>query len=387
MELDVAMVDHALTTTRAVRRRLDLDRDVNDQIILDCIDVAEQAPTGGNTGSRRWIVVRDQATKNTIAEHYLAAGGNWVVETAERLEGSSHPNATMMQGAKFLAENLARVPVLAILTIVGRHDSSGRPGLFDSVIQAGWSFQVALRARGLGSTWTTMFLGEADAIAELLAIPEDVTQIALFPVAYTIGTEFSPSKKRFPAKEITYFDRYGRTIAGDRSEPASLADEHGVVVETDIDAPVDRVWELVSDINMAAEFSEEFQGAVWDDPPETPGLGSTFTGSNRHASGGEWQVRSWITHYEEQRQFGWVVADPESPGAQWRFDIEQVPGGTRLRFLLTIGPGESGISRPIEAMPDKEPRILANRQDEHRANMLATVAGVKNLAEASAQLQ
>jgi len=381
MDLDTAMVDHALMTTRAVRRRLDLDREVDDQVILDCIDVAEQAPTGGNTGSRRWIVIRDQATKDAIAEHYLAAGGSWVVETADRLEGSDHPNATMMQGAKYLAENLARVPVLVIPTIIGRHDNSGRPGLFDSVIQAGWSFQVALRARGLGSTWTTMFLGEAHAIAELLDIPDDVTQIALFPVAYTIGTGFSPSKRRFPAKEITYFDRYGRTIAGQRSVPASLSDEHGVVVETDIDASTERVWEIVSDINMAAEFSEEFQGAVWDDPQSPPGVGSTFTGSNRHPAIGEWQVRSWITHHEEPRQFGWAVADPESPGAQWRFDIEQVPGGTRLRFLLTLGPGPSGLSVPIEAMPDKEPRILANRQDGHQANMLATVAGVKSLAE------
>jgi len=381
MDLDPAMIDHALTTTRAVRRRLDLGREVDDQVILDCIDVAEQAPTGGNTGSRRWIVIRDQRTKDAIAEHYLAAGGSWVVETAERLEGTDHPNATMMQGAKHLAENMARVPVLVIPTIIGRHDNSGRPGLFDSVIQAGWSFQVALRARGLGSTWTTMFLSKADAIAELLDIPDNVTQIALFPVAYTIGTDFSPSKKRYRAKEITYFDRYGRTIAGQRSEPASLSDEHGIVVEIDIDAPAERVWRIVSDINMAAEFSEEFQGAVWDDPGSPQGVGSTFTGTNKHAAVGEWQIRSWITHYEEPRQFGWVVADPESPGAQWRFDIEQVPGGTRLRFLLTIGPGPSGISVPIQAMPDKESRILANRQDEHRANMLATVAGVKSLAE------
>ena len=358
MDLDTAMIDHALMTTRAVRRRLDLDRDVDDQVILDCIDVAEQAPTGGNAGSRRWIVVRDQATKDAIADHYRSAGGNWVIETAERLEGSDHRNATMMQGAKFLAENLARVPVLVIPTILGRHDNSGRPGLFDSVIQAGWSFQVALRARGLGSTWTTMFLGEAPAVAELLGIPDDVTQIALFPVAYTVGTDFSPSKKRYPAREITYFDRYGRTIGGQRSEPASLGDEHGVVVEIDIDASADQVWEIVSDINMAARFSDEFQGAVWDDPDSEPGVGSTFTGSNQHDAIGEWQAQSWITSYDQPNQFGWAVADPASPGAQWRFDIEQIPGRSRLRFLMTIGPGPSGLTGAIEAMPDKEPRFL-----------------------------
>ena len=92
------MVDHALTTTRGVRQRLDFDREVDDQIILDCIDVAEQAPTGGNNGSRRWMIIRDQATKDRMAELYLSAGVDWVIETAKRLEGSGHHNQQLMQG-------------------------------------------------------------------------------------------------------------------------------------------------------------------------------------------------------------------------------------------------------------------------------------------------
>ena len=223
------LVDHALMTTRGVRRRLDFDRPVDDQTILDCIDVAEQAPTGGNNGSRRWMIIRDQATKDRMAELYLSAGVDWVIETAKRLEGTGHQNEQLMNGARHLGENIARTPALVIPTIMGTHDGSGRPGLFDSVIQSAWSFMVALRSRGLGTVWTTMYLNEADAVAELLELPDDVTQICLFPVAYTIGTDFKPTSRRYPAREIAYFDRYGHTRPGDGRV--------GAVAETDIKAP------------------------------------------------------------------------------------------------------------------------------------------------------
>ncbi|MEL6891747.1 MAG: nitroreductase family protein [Actinomycetota bacterium] len=242
----VEVVDHALTTTRAVRMRLDLERSVDDQVLLDCIDVAEQAPTGGNLGSRRWMIVRDQPTKDRLAELYLAAGGSWVIETAERLEGTDHPNARMMQGAKRLAESIASMPALVIPTILGRHDGSGRPGLFDSVIQSAWSFMVALRSRGLGSVWTTMYLGEADAVAELLDLPDDVTQICLFPVAYTKGVDFSASPRRHPARDITYFDRFGQTRPS-ADDPALVE----VVAEADVKVRPDVVRSAIADSELA----------------------------------------------------------------------------------------------------------------------------------------
>ena len=242
----VDIVDHALTTTRAVRMRLDLERPVDDQVLLDCIDVAEQAPTGGNMGSRRWMIIRDQSTKDRLAELYLAAGGGWVIETADRLDGTDHPNARMMQGAKRLAENIASMPALVIPTIIGRHDGSGRPGLFDSVIQSAWSFMVALRSRGLGSVWTTMYLGQADAVAELLELPDDVTQICLFPVAYTKGVDFSPSRRRHPARDITYFDRFGQTRP--KADAPTLIE---VVAETDVKVRPDVVRAAIADSELA----------------------------------------------------------------------------------------------------------------------------------------
>ncbi|MEL6983278.1 MAG: nitroreductase family protein, partial [Actinomycetota bacterium] len=154
-DLDVASVDGALTTTRAVRLRLDLERPVDQEVILDCIDVAEQAPSGGNQGSRRWIVVRDPELKARLAELYMESAGQWMIEARDRIADTDHPQRRVMASAAHLAEHLAEVPAIVIPTIIGEHDGSGRPGLFDSVIQSVWSFCVALRARGLGTAWTT----------------------------------------------------------------------------------------------------------------------------------------------------------------------------------------------------------------------------------------
>ena len=378
------VVDHALMTTRGVRTRLDFEREVDDQAILDCIDVAEQAPTGGNNGSRRWIVIRDQEVKDRMAELYLSAGVEWVIKKAEELEGTGHQNEKLMAGAKRLGENIQHTPALVIPTILGRHDGTGRPGLFDSVIQSAWSFMVALRARGLGTVWTTMFLNEAKAVKELLALPDEVTMIALFPVAHTIGTEFSPTSRRYPAREITYFDKWGRTLAEGRSEPRSMADGPGQVVEVDIKASPEIVWRLISDPTTPAEFSEELQAASWDDPAAEPAVGSTFTGHNKHPFVGEWQITCHVAEWGPLRAFAWHANDMDAPAAKWRFTLEKVPGGSRLRFHMRLGPGRSGLTPMIENDPASEPSIIAFRQDDHRVNMERTVGGIKAKAEAIA---
>jgi nitroreductase len=148
MDIDPRHVDEVLTTTRAVRRRLDLERPVDNQLLLDCIDLAEQAPTGGNLGSRRWLIVRDQAVKDQLGELYAQTALPFMSAAAERLRGTGHPQEQVMASAEYLAQHLAEVPAIVIPTIIGRHDGNGRPGLFDSVIQAAWSFCLALRARG-----------------------------------------------------------------------------------------------------------------------------------------------------------------------------------------------------------------------------------------------
>ena len=117
MELDPKSVDYVLSTTRSVRLRLDFDRPVDPQIILDCIDIAEQAPTGGNIGSRRWIVITDHKKKAQISDLYLKSAGNWMIAARDRLSGTGHPNERMFISAAGLAENLERAPAIVIPTI------------------------------------------------------------------------------------------------------------------------------------------------------------------------------------------------------------------------------------------------------------------------------
>ena len=378
----IASVDAALTTTRAVRRRLDLERPLDHQIILDCIDVAEQAPSGGNQGSRRWIVVRDQKIKERLADLYRESAGNWMIETRDRLAGTGHPNEKVMASAAHLAEHLAEVPVIVIPTIIGVHDGSGRPGLFDSVIQSVWSFCVAARARGLGTAWTTAILTRSDDVAELLSIPEGMTQIAMIPVAWTRGTDFRRAP-RYPARTITYVDRFAHTWERGPSNPPRHADGPGAVVEVDIDAPPSTVWKYLTDIGFGSNFSEEFTGARWAEGFDGPAIGARFIGSNSHPAIGQWEVPCFVDRCNEPTEFGWVTSDPDNPGARWHFEAAAIAGATRLRYSVILGPGPSGITAAIESMPEKEPRILARRIDEHRVNMTKVVEGIKAAAEAA----
>ncbi len=383
MDIDVASVDHALSTTRAVRLRLDLERPVDHQIVLDCIDIAEQAPSGGNQGSRRWIVVRDPEVKRRIADLYLEAAGRWMIEARDRLSGTGHPQERVMASAAHLAEHLAEVPVIVIPTIIGVHDGSGRPGLFDSVLQSVWSFCVALRARGLGTSWTTAILGKQGELMELLDVPAGTTPVAMIPVAWYTGSDFRRAP-RYPARDITYVDRFGHTWERGPGDPPSIADGPGTAVEVDIDASVEAVWPYVTDIGFGARFSEEFTGARWADGFDGPTVGARFIGSNTHEAIGEWEVPCFVDRYEEGREFGWVTSDPDNPGARWRFELSSIAGATRLRYVLRLGPGPSGITAVIGRMPELEPRILARRIDEHRANMTRVVEGIKAAAEGGA---
>lgn len=378
MNIDHAQVDAVLATTRAVRKRLDLERPVDNQLLLDCIDLAEQAPTGGNLGSRRWIVVRDRAVKEQLAEVYRDTAGSFMASTAERLRGTGHPQEKVMSSAAYLVDHLAEVPAIVIPTIIGRHDGGGRPGLFDSVLQAAWSFCLALRARGLGSTWVTAALQDEARVKEILGIPAHMTEIVLLPVAWTKGTDFKRAT-RLPARDITYFDRFGATSQEGPGESLSFADGPGIIAEADIDAPLAAVWALVTDINVPARFSTEFLGAEW--AGDERGVGAVFHGRNQHSAIGEWTVPCYVDTFEEGRAFGWRTSDPEQPGARWRFDLDASVGRTRLRFSYVIGPGGSGTSRAIEMNPGKEARVLRRRLGEVQDNMERTVQGIRSLAE------
>jgi hypothetical protein len=151
-----------------------------------------------------------------------------------------------------------------------------------------------------------------------------------------------------------------------------------------IDAPAAVVWDLVTDINMPARYSDEFKGAEWIDGATHPEVGAQFQGSNAHPALGAWQTTCTVIECEPERSFAYVNGDPEAPMATWRFRLE--PAGEQVRLIQSaqIGPARSGLSIAIDAMPHKEQRIIARRLQEFQANMAANLTGVKDLAEASA---
>lgn len=210
---DLAETDRLLATTRAVRKRLDFERPVEREVILDCIRLSQQAPTGSNQQTWRWLVVTEQETKNALAEWYRTGGGAYL-SAARGSFGDDTPAQLrrVVDSAAFLAENLERVPVLVIPCIKGR-PMDGAPAAMvaaqmGSIFPAVWSFQLALRARGLGSCLTSFHLAFERDAAALLGIPEDVMQVALLPVAYTKGTEFKPAE-RPPPETIVHWERWG----------------------------------------------------------------------------------------------------------------------------------------------------------------------------------
>ena len=207
--MDIATVDELLTTTRSVRKRLDLTRPVGRDVILECIRLAMQAPTASNAQDWRWMVVTDADKRAAIADIYRSIGAQYL---AYAVDTESDPQTKRVyQSAMSLTDTLAQVPVHVIPCLEQRIDGAElgiAAAAWASIIPAGWSFLLALRSRGLGSVWTTMHLFKEKEVAELLGIPATVTQAALFPVAYTIGTDFRPAS-RPPAETITYWDSWG----------------------------------------------------------------------------------------------------------------------------------------------------------------------------------
>jgi uncharacterized protein YndB with AHSA1/START domain len=152
------------------------------------------------------------------------------------------------------------------------------------------------------------------------------------------------------------------------------ADGPTVTVDLLIDAPPERVWALVTDIDLPARFSSEFQGATWIDE-------TTFRGRNHHDAIGDWETMCFVVERDEPRVFAYAVSDAANPSATWRFTLTPEGAGTRVAHGMRMGPAPSGLSPAIAAMPDKEDRIIARRLDEHRFNMLATLEGIKGVAE------
>jgi uncharacterized protein YndB with AHSA1/START domain len=168
-------------------------------------------------------------------------------------------------------------------------------------------------------------------------------------------------------------------------QPAELRYADGPTTEAGlyIDAPPEAVWALVSDIQTPARFSSEFDGAEFIDGAAGPAVGARFVGRNHHAAAGAWETVCEIVECEPGVRFGWVVGPTDFPSSHWRFELSPEGTGTRVTQWMRMGPAPSGINIAIEAMPDKESRILRRRLGEHLANMEANLQGIKALLESA----
>jgi len=212
---DLAAVDHVLTTTRSVRKRLDLTRPVDPKVIEEAIEVALQAPTGSNVQGWHFVVVTDPEKKKAIADLYRKGADRYANRSRPQY-GADDPRtkqrARIVESGAHLYQHLHEVPVLVIVCVEGRFEQEPQfvqASMYGSILPAAWSFMLALRARGVGSAWTTLHLIHEKEVAKVLGIPETLTQAVMMPVAYYTGTDFKPAQ-RLPARERTHWNAWGQ---------------------------------------------------------------------------------------------------------------------------------------------------------------------------------
>jgi len=214
--------DEVLTTTRSVRKRLDLTRPVPRSLIAECMEIAFQAPNGRNLSSWQWVVIDDPKVMAGVGRIYEGAladfgasaqGQSYRDSAAQRAAGgAAEAERKMSESVDFLRENMGRLPAAVVPMFPGRPDKMTlfrQASSWGSVLPAVWSLFLALRIRGLGSCWTTAHLMREQEMAELLGIPQDeYTQVGLFPIAYTVGADFKKAPRK-PADQVVSWNRFG----------------------------------------------------------------------------------------------------------------------------------------------------------------------------------
>jgi nitroreductase len=213
---NIQVIDHLLTATRSVRRRLDFSRPVELEVIERCLEIAMQAPTASNRQDWHFVVVAEAAKKAAIADQYRKAFRAYVAGSAvgmikaavtqpQRPRPDSGQTARVAQSASYLAQHLQQAPIFVIPCFEGRVEHASvavQAARYGSLLPATWSLMLALRARGLGAAWTTLHLVYEKEVAQILGIPGTITQAALLPVAYFKGDDFSPAHRLAPENFI-----------------------------------------------------------------------------------------------------------------------------------------------------------------------------------------
>lgn len=211
--LDLAP-DELLTTTRTVRKRLDLDRPVPMELIKECIEIALQAPSGSNRQTWHWLVITDSEKRAAIGEYYRRSVAAYLESSgaAGRLYADDPDRAPVQQrvgsSVEYLGERMGQVPVLVIPCLQAKSLGAGnQAGLWGSILPAAWNYCLAARARGLGTAWTTLHMTYEQEISELLGLPEEIRQSVLLPTAYYTGDTFKPAPRQ-PLDDILHIDSW-----------------------------------------------------------------------------------------------------------------------------------------------------------------------------------
>ena len=206
--------DEVLTTTRSVRKRLDFSRPVEPEVIRECLEIALQAPTGGNRQQWHFVIVTDPARRQALGDIYRRGYEVYRASVSPRVVDETPRGQTLrrvINSSEYLAAHMHETPVLLIPCIKGRLEGKSsveQAGVWGSILPAVWSFMLAARARGLGTTWTTIHLFFERDAAEVLGIPSDkITQAAMIPVAYTRGDDFSPASRE-PLDAVVHWNQW-----------------------------------------------------------------------------------------------------------------------------------------------------------------------------------
>jgi nitroreductase len=206
--------DQLLTTTRSVRKRLDLTRDVPIDLVRECLEVALQAPSGSNRQGWHWMVITDENSRRVIGNYYRQAVASYLKSSgsaATLFADDQERNAVQRRvgdSVAYLGEHMGEVPVLVIPCVRAPGLSAGsQAGLWGSLLPAAWSYMLAARARGLGTAWTTLHLRHETEISELLGIPTDIRQGALIPTAYYTGDTFRPARRQ-PLDDVLHINSW-----------------------------------------------------------------------------------------------------------------------------------------------------------------------------------
>jgi nitroreductase len=206
--------DELLTTTRSVRKRLDLTRDVPIDLVRECLEVALQAPSGSNKQGWHWMVITDENSRLMIGNYYRQAVASYLKSSgsaATLFADDQERNAVQRRvgdSVAHLGEHMGEVPVLVIPCVRAPRLSAGsQAGLWGSLLPAAWSYMLAARTRGLGTAWTTLHLRYQEEISELLGIPTDIRQGALIPTAYYTGDTFRPAPRQ-PLDDVLHINSW-----------------------------------------------------------------------------------------------------------------------------------------------------------------------------------